>query len=424
MRRLTLFTEIREAVALALEAIRRQKLRSSLTVLGIVIGVSTVIVISSVIMGLNRNVMLVIEDIGSNIIFVYRFNWATLGRITSEMLTRPELSYEDGMAVAELPHVVAVSPGLRIFNPAFGEGSYVVRSRTEKAKNVILEGNSPVAEEVFKVPMAEGRWFSEIDEQHRRMVVVLGHDTAETLFPNESVRVGREVWIEGQVFTVVGVWARQRQAFGAGKNPEDNIVEMPLSAFLKLHPEHKDFLLSVKVDSPENIPLVVDSIRDLLRRRRHVPPDKDDNFAIFTQDAFTDLWKQFTGGFFILMFAVSSVGLMVGGVGVMNIMLVSVTERTREIGVRKAIGARRRDILWQFVLEAMTLTGVGGVLGILVGAALAFVVKSLPIGLPATLSPVWVGVGFGVSVSIGLIFGIYPAWRAAQLDPVAALRYE
>jgi putative ABC transport system permease protein len=424
MRRLTLFIEVREAVGLALEAIRRQKLRSALTVLGIVIGVSTVILISSVILGLNRNVMLVIEDIGSNLIFAYRFNWATLGRPPSEWFTRPELSFEDGQAVAELPHVVAVSPGLRLFNPQFGEGSYVVRSRTEKAKNVILQGSPPIAEQVFNVPMAEGRWFNEVDEQHRRMVVVLGHDTAEALFPNASLRVGREVWVEGQVFNVVGVWERQRQAFGAGRNPEDNIVMMPLAAFRKLHPEYKDYLLTVKVDSPDNIPLVIDSMRDLLRRRRHLPPDKEDNFAIFTQDAFTDLWKQVTGGFFILMFAVSSVGLMVGGVGVMNIMLVSVTERTREIGVRKAIGARRRDILWQFVLEAMTLTGVGGVLGILVGAALSFVVKSLPIGLPATLSPVWVGVGFGVSVSIGLIFGIYPAWRAAQLDPVAALRYE
>ena len=230
MRRVPLYAEVREAVALALEAIRRQKLRSSLTVLGIVIGVSTVILISSVILGLNRNVMLVIEDIGSNIIFVYRFNWATLGRPPAEWFSRPELTYEDGMAVAELPHVVAVSPGLRIFNPQFGEGSYVVRSRTEKAKNVILEGNPPVAEHVFNIPMAEGRWINEIDEQHRRMVVVLGHDTAETLFPNESVRVGREVWIEGQVFTVIGVWAHQRQAFGTGKNPEDNIVEMPLAA--------------------------------------------------------------------------------------------------------------------------------------------------------------------------------------------------
>ncbi|MGH8459941.1 MAG: ABC transporter permease, partial [Nevskiales bacterium] len=244
MQQLTHWTEIREAVGLALEAIRRQKLRSSLTVLGIVIGVSTVILISSVILGLNRNVMLVIEDIGSNIIFVYRFNWATLGRPPAEWFSRPELTFGDGQALAELPHVTAVSPGLRLFNPQFGEGSYVVRTRTEKAKNVILQGNPPVAEQVFNVTLAEGRWFNEIDEQNRRMVVVLGYDTAETLFPNQSVRVGQDVWVEGQVFSVVGVWERQRQAFGAGKNPEDNIVLMPLSAFRKLHPEYKDYLLT------------------------------------------------------------------------------------------------------------------------------------------------------------------------------------
>ena len=424
MRRTSLRTDIREAVGLAFAAIRRHKLRSALTVLGIVIGVSTVIGISSVIRGLNRNVMMVVEDIGSNIIFVFRFNLATLGRPPSEWFTRPELTYDDGMAVAQLPHVVAVSPGLRLFNPQFREGSYVVRSRTEKAKNTILQGDSPSAERVFNIPIGEGRWINEVDEQHRRMVVFLGHDTAETLFPGSRVRLGQEVFIEGQSFTVIGVGNRRQQAFGAGKNPEDNIVILPLATFRKLHPEYKDFIVSVKVDSPAAMPVVIDTIRDLLRRRRHVPHDKPDNFAIFTQDSFTDLWKQISGGFFILMFAVSSVGLVVGGVGVMNIMLVSVTERTREIGVRKAIGARRRDILWQFVLEAMTLTGVGGVLGILLGAGITVVVNSLPIGLPATLSLFWVICGFGVSVSIGLLFGIYPAWKAARLDPVAALRYE
>ena len=419
----TLPSEIREAVSLAFAAIRRNKLRSALTVLGIVIGVSTVIGISSIILGLNRNVMMVVEDIGSNIIFVFRFNWAQLGRRTSEELTRPELTFEDGSAIAELPHVVAVSPGLRLFNPQFGEGSYSVRSAREKAKNVILEGDPPAAQQVFNLPIAEGRWFNDVDERNRRMVAVLGHDTAETLFPLSSA-VGQEIFIEGQSFTVIGVMEHQKQAFGAGKNPEDNIALLPLGTFRKLHPEHKDFLVSVKVDSPASMPIVIDGIRDLLRRRRHVPADKPDNFAIFTQDSFTDLWKQISGGFFVLMFAVSSVGLLVGGVGVMNIMLVSVTERTREIGVRKAIGARRRDILWQFVLEAMTLTGVGGVLGILLGAGIALVVNRLPIGLPATLSLFWVVLAFVVAAAIGLIFGIYPAWKAAQLDPVAALRYE
>ncbi|MFQ5816376.1 MAG: ABC transporter permease [Terriglobia bacterium] len=415
--------ELLEAVGLAFAGIRRHKLRSALTVLGIVIGVSAVIGISSVILGLNRNVMMVIDDLGSNIIFVYRFNWATLGRPSSEALTRPELTYEDGMAVGELPRVVAVAPGLRLFNPQFGEGAGVVRSRTEEAKNVILEGDPPLAQRVFNIPIAEGRWINEVDEQHRRMVVVLGYDTADTLFPLGSW-VGREVRIEGQLFSVIGVMERRKQAFGAGKNPEDNIAILPLSTFRKLHPEYKDYLLSVKVDSPESLPVVIDGIRDLLRRRRRLPPNKPDNFAIFTQDAFTELWKQISGGFFILMFAVSSVGLLVGGVGVMNIMLVSVTERTREIGIRKAVGARRRHILWQFVVEAMTLTGVGGVLGILLGAGISVVVNRLPIGLPATLSAFWVSCGFVVSVSVGLVFGIYPAWKAAQLDPVVALRYE
>jgi putative ABC transport system permease protein len=415
--------EVREALDQALGSIRAHKMRSGLTVLGIVIGVSTLIGISSIINGLNTNVMTVVEDIGSNIIFVYRFNWAQLGHPPSEFWSRPELTYEDGMAVKELPHVVQVAPGLRLFNPMFGEGSYTVRSVHDKAKNVILEGNAVEAQDVFNIPLKEGRWFNTIDSQNRRMVAILGHDTADTLFPGGNA-LGGEVFIEGQSFIVIGVSDKLKNAFGAGKNPEDNIARFPYTTFLKLHPEHKDYLISVKVDSPENMPVVIDGIRDLLRRRRGLTADKDDNFAIFTQDAFTDLWKQISGGFFILMFSVSSVGLLVGGIGVMNIMLVSVTERTREIGVRKALGARKRDILWQFVLEAMVLTGLGGLLGILFGLLITAAVNSLPIGLPAYLTAFWTTVAFSASASIGLFFGIYPAWKAAQLDPVVALRYE
>jgi len=411
-----------EAVWLAFDALRRNKLRSSLTILGIVIGVMVVIAITAVINGLNANVMAQIEDIGSNLIFVFRFNFATIGRPPSEWFTRKELTYEDYLAVAQLPHVEAATTGIRIFQPQFGEGTYSVRYGGNRAKNAIVEGDTPSADKVFALRMKAGRWFTEQDNQRRLMICVLGYDTAAILFP-KSDPIGKEVELGGQWLTVVGV-GEKRKGFAGGKNPEDNIVLLPLETFRKLHPEQKDFLISVRTESPETMPVVIDEIRQLLRRRRHVPFDKPDNFAIFTQDAFTDLWRQLTGGIFIVGFAVGSVGLMVGGVGVMNIMLVSVTERTREIGIRKAIGARQRDILWQFILEAMTLTAVGGVIGIIVGALIALILRMTFSFLPATVSPIAVAVGFCVSALIGLFFGIYPAWKAARLNPVEALRYE
>jgi putative ABC transport system permease protein len=198
----------------------------------------------------------------------------------------------------------------------------------------------------------------------------------------------------------------------------------PVSTFHNLHPEDLDLRVAVKYDDPKNKALVQEEIRELLRVRRKVKVEAEDNFEIFGPDSISKLWDQLTGGLVIFMIAVSSVGLMVGGVGVMNIMLVSVTERTREIGVRKAIGATRRTILAQFTMEAVTLCAVGGVVGILLGAVLTYIVYFLPIGLPATLSPTWVIIGFSVSCGIGLVFGIYPAWKAANLDPIEALRYE
>jgi len=217
---------------------------------------------------------------------------------------------------------------------------------------------------------------------------------------------------------------KRKQPFGGGKNPEDNVVYFPMGTFHNLHPEDKDLWVSVKYDDPKNKSLVQEEIREMLRVRRKVRVEAPDDFEIFGPDSLTKLWDQLTGGLVIFMIAVSSVGLMVGGVGVMNIMLVSVTERTREIGIRKAIGATRTVILTQFTVEAVTLCAVGGIFGVLVGAVLTWIVYELPIGLPATLSTVWVLIGFGVSCAIGLLFGIYPAWKAANLDPIEALRYE
>ena len=406
---------------MALDTLRTNKLRSGLTVLGIVIGVTTVITISSAINGLNKRVGDWVSSLGTNVIWV--FHMPVIGvRPTTEMLARRKLTPDDVLALRTLPHVVAADGGYQ-HTGQFRVGAVSVKYEGKKVAGTILQGDTAEVSLVNDLPLLQGRIFNDEEDLRGAHVVVLGHDTWEELFGNASA-IGKEVNIETGLYTVIGVLDKQKQPFGGGKNPQDNIAYFPMGTFHNLHPEDKDLWVSVKYDDPKNKALVQEEIREMLRIRRKVHVEKPDDFEIFGPDSLSKLWDQLTGGLVLFMIAVSSVGLMVGGVGVMNIMLVSVTERTREIGVRKALGATKRTLLTQFTTEAVTLCAVGGVIGVILGAILTWVVYLLPIGLPATLSLVWVLIGFGVSCAIGLLFGIYPAWKAANLDPIEALRYE
>jgi len=413
--------DFKETVTMALGTLRANKMRSGLTILGIVIGVLTVITISSVVNGLNSGVEGLVQSLGSNILFIYRFP-AFTGRPTTEMLTRKQLTYDDALAMRLLPHVVAVSPALQYTdNTAPGRsGVTAIKGGGKNMQSTILTGVSDEEKDVSDLDMLDGRFIDQGDQERAARVVVLGYDTADQLFPGQSA-IGREVEAAGMMFTVVGVLDKQKQAFGGGKNPQDNQAYFPVTTFHYMHPEELDYWITLKYDDPKNRLTVVDELTELLRRRRKVLNEKPDNFAIFGTDVITRLWDEITGGLFLLMFSLSCVALMVGGVGVMNIMLVSVTERTREIGVRKAIGATKKTILTQFTLEAITLCAVGGVIGVVLGSLIALGVGHW---LPTVLSPLWVATAFLSSCAIGLIFGIYPAWKAANLDPIEALRYE
>ncbi len=413
------FSDVKETITISLDTLRANKLRSGLTVLGIVIGVLTVIIMSSVINGLNQSVNGIISQLGSNTLFVFRF--PVFGsQPTLEELSRKQLTYQDMQSLRGLPHVVEAAAALRFANMDFGgAGMTTVKGGGHQQQNVGLGGESYTSSIVNDWHLARGRFWTQQEEERAAKVVILGHDTAETLFPDEDP-IGKEISTSGITATVVGT-LEAFKGITPGKNPNDSFCFFPLTTFHSIHPEVLDYWISVKYDDPKNRPAVEEAIRERLRIRRKVPAEKDDNFALFGSDSLSRLWSQLTGGLFLLMFALSSVGLMVGGVGVMNIMLVSVTERTREIGVRKAIGATKRTILLQFTLEAMVLCAIGGFIGIALGSLISL---TLHVFLPSVLSSAWVIAAFTVSIGIGLVFGIYPAWKAASLNPIEALRYE
>src|SRR5262249_5425008 len=406
-----------ESFRMALETLRAHKFRSFLTVLGVVIGTVTVMVIASFISGLDHKFKQEIEVFGTNTIFIYKFDPGIhVGRLTPEERMRKPLSYEDAMAIKEL------CPSVKYVAPFLGPDDIIkVRYQDQELYVTQVQGTTPEYERMSSVHVGEGRFFTEAENQHRAEICVIGADIADKFFPQRNA-LDRQILINDKPLTVVGVVEKQ-DSFFAGENDGGNqnrAVYVPYETMHKMFPQEKDhFIMAQAVEG--GMDRAQDEIRQILRRRREVPYDKPDNFGISTPDAITEQFHQITGGIAILMFAFSSVGLLIGGIGVMNIMLVSVTERTKEIGVRKAIGARKMDIRKQFLIEAMALTGSGGLLGIAIGWALALLVNLiLPVYVPMR-API---VGITVSCGIGLIFGMWPAMKASRLDPIDALRYE
>jgi putative ABC transport system permease protein len=415
-------SQARENFLAALNTLRSSKVRSALTVIGIVIGVSSVISMAAIIGGLNKFIQDKVESLGSRTYFISRFppgsdpfHWPERIRTRKYF----EYNYAEFIHRAAPDAQIVTTVGTRGF--IFGDTN-LITSGDHSVEKVILRGAEPEYTEAIPLfSVDRGRFISAYDQQHARPVVVLGAAIAESLFPYTDA-VGKTVRINGALYEVIGVFEHDQGLFvGPGV---DVFAIIPLSDFRKRYPEAKELVMAFTVRDNASLEKTQDEVIQAMRRLRHVPPDKENDFELSSPDFLSNLWNQLTGALVILTTIISSVGLLVGGVGVMNIMLISVTERTQEIGVRKAIGARRADVRLQFLLEAVALTLVGGVIGILVGTGVSTLVRSFVPSVPAAVSYLWVSIGFAISVGVGLIFGYYPANLAANLDPIVCLRYE
>jgi putative ABC transport system permease protein len=406
---------------MALATLRANKLRSFLTVFGVMIGVITVMLISSIISGVDTAVKKELESYGTNSIYVIKFNSGIhIGRLSREERMRKDLTYDDAVALGSLPAVELSVPFLDISNDFFGQ-KIMVTGPGKTSANVVLNGTLPDFERAGTQVVKEGRFFTQYENDNNEEVAVVGSSVGQDFFPYGSP-IGQE--LGGRQFRVVGVLEKREQfLLGGGDDDQNNVIYVPFNVARKLKPNSSDVYI-LAVARKGMMDEAQDQITDLLRVRRQVPFGKPDNFGLQTAELFLSNFRSILSGVAIAMVVVSSVGLMVGGIGVMNIMLVSVTERTREIGVRKAIGARKRDILLQFTLEAITLTALGGLLGVFVGAVITWTIPAIWSSLPARMSLFWASFGLGAAVAEGLLFGIYPAWKAANLDPIESLRYE
>jgi putative ABC transport system permease protein len=409
--------DIKESSLMAFDTLRANKLRSALTILGVSVGVVTVIFMVSIIQGLNKAFADQIESLGSNTIFVSKFE-PSFGRPPSpEEVHRKDLTMDDAEALRrEAPSIAGVSPIHRMI-------AATMRYQEKQTDTPILFGVTTHYEFVHSQYVANGRFIGDIDMQDRSNVCVIGVDVKRALFPYEEA-IDKDVRINGNPFRVIGVMEPLGNFFGQSR---DNSIFVPITTFDKYYPDRPFpevvFFIIVRPQSRAFVKSAIDEITDILRRRRRVPANEKNNFGISSQDSLLDVYNQLTGATALVLTAVSFVALMIGGIGVMNIMLVSVTERTREIGVRKAVGATRLNILSQFLIEAVVLTAIGGLAGLAVGE-IASILMNKYSPLPAYV-PLWaIGVGVGISATVGIVFGLWPAWKAARLDPIEALRWE
>jgi len=401
-----------EGGRIALGSLRANRLRTGLTVAAVGIGVATLLAIIAIIQGLNASFARQLASLGTSTLNIARMPQISMGPTWWLYRNRKQLTVAHMQAIADQSRYAT------LVVPELNEESKDVSSRDQTASSVDVVGTLADYQRVGGYEVTEGRFITDADSDNERFVIVLGSQVAEALFPDRSP-VGESVRIDNRPYRVVGVLARKGQLLGQSL---DLIAFVPFKSFLSVYGK-KDFQIDVGSDDPKDLDKLEDEVTGILRRARNVPPDKPDDFSIFRAEQLADTYKSLTGALYGVAVAVGVITLIVGGIGIMNIMLVSVRERTREIGIRRALGARRRTIVVQFLLEASAVSALGGVIGTTVGLGMAKLVAAVT-SLTAAVQPLTVLAGVGFAALVGLIFGIWPAARAAQLDPVEALRHE